>query len=87
MPERREALALRYDTQQEKAPRLLAKGQGSIADRIKELAREHGIPLYEDRDLVTLLGVLELDAEIPPRLYSALAEVLAQLYRVEQELR
>lgn len=78
---KRRAVALRYREDQEHAPRVLAKGGGPVADRIIALAREHGVPLHEDKDLVTLLGALEIDAEIPPMLYHALAEVLAQLYR------
>ncbi len=81
---RRRAVALRYDQQQDHAPRVLAKGQGSIAERLMAVAQEHGIPLWEDRDLVHLLGALELDSEIPPNMYAALAEILAQLYRLNR---
>ncbi len=79
---RREAVALRYDQARERAPRVIAKGQGSVADRLLALAQEHQVPLWEDRDLVKLLGVLELDAEVPPAMYAALAEVLARIYRL-----
>jgi flagellar biosynthesis protein len=78
---RRRAVALRYDQNHETAPRVLAKGQGDIAQRIIALAEQHGIPLHEDRDLVRLLSVLEIDIEVPPTLYRALAEVLAHIYR------
>ncbi|HEX3132786.1 MAG TPA: EscU/YscU/HrcU family type III secretion system export apparatus switch protein [Planctomycetota bacterium] len=78
---RRRAVALRYDDIHESAPRVLAKGQGDIAERIIALAHLHGIPLHEDKDLVRLLGVLDIDVQIPPALYRALAEVLAHLYR------
>jgi flagellar biosynthesis protein len=78
---RRRAVALRYDDIHESAPRVLAKGQGDIAERIIALAELHGIPLHEDKDLVRLLGVLDIDVQIPPALYRALAEVLAHLYR------
>jgi flagellar biosynthesis protein len=78
---RRRAVALRYDQDHESAPRVLAKGQGDIAQRIIALAEQHGIPLHEDRDLVRLLSVLEIDIEVPPTLYRALAEVLAHIYR------
>ncbi len=80
-------MALRYDEANETAPRVLAKGQGDIAERIIALAKQHGIPLYEDRDLVRLLGILELDVEVPPMLYRALAEVLAHIYRANAKLR
>lgn len=78
----KQAVAMRYNSDHDSAPRLLAKGKGSVATRILDLAREHGIPLYQDDDLVSLLGVLDIDAEIPPRLYQALAEVLAHIYRL-----
>lgn len=79
-------VAMRYHQDHDRAPRVVAKGAGSVADRILELAREHGVPLFEDRDLVELLSVLELDAEIPSNLYGALAEVLAHVYRVNRQL-
>jgi flagellar biosynthesis protein len=75
---------MRYQQELDHAPRVLAKGQGEVADRIIALARQHGIPLHEDKDLVRLLGVLEIDAEVPPTLYRALAEVLAHLYRANR---
>ncbi len=84
MTERQRAVALRYDHAHESAPRVMAKGQGPVAERIVALAQEHGIPLHEDRDLVHLLGALDLDVEVPPALYHALAEVLAHLYRANQ---
>ena len=83
---RRRAVALHYDEASDAAPRVLAKGQGDIAERIIALAREHNIPLHEDHDLVRLLGVLDLDIEIPPALYRALAEVLAHVYRANANL-
>lgn len=83
---RRRAVALRYDQDNESAPRVLAKGNGDIAERIIALAEQHGIPLHEDRDLVRLLGVLDLDIEVPPQLYRALAEVLAHVYRANARL-
>lgn len=81
------AIAMRYQADSDHAPRVVAKGQGEIAARILDLAREHGVPLYEDRDLVTMLELLDLGAEVPPKLYTAMAEVLAHIYRVERRLR
>jgi flagellar biosynthesis protein len=85
MSERQKAVAVRYDAENESAPRVLAKGEGPIAERILALAREHDIPLHADRDLVHLLGALDLDVEVPPTLYKALAEVLAHLYRANEQ--
>lgn len=81
---RRRAVALRYREDEADAPRVLARGQGPVAERIIALARSHGIPLHEDGDLVRLLGILDLDAEIPPTMYRALAEVLAHVYRANR---
>ena len=81
---RRRAVALRYDTQQDHAPRVTAKGAGLLAERIVSLAREHGVPVHEDPDLVTLLSKLDVNAEIPEDLYKAVAEVLAFIYRLNK---
>jgi flagellar biosynthesis protein len=80
----KQVVAMRYDPGQEAAPRVIAKGRGPVAERILHLAEQHGILLWEDEDLVKLLGVLELDSEIPPHLYQALAEILAHLYRANR---
>ena len=85
--ERRRAVALRYQNDLDAAPRVLAKGQGDVAERIIALAQRLGIPLHEDHDLVTLLGILDLDVVVPPTLYRALAEVLAHVYRANAALR
>lgn len=82
----RRAVALRYRSEDDHAPRVTAKGKDRIADRILELARQHDVPLHQDTDLVHLLEVLDLGVEIPPRLYQALAEVLAHLYRSDRLL-
>jgi flagellar biosynthesis protein len=87
LPPRPAAIAMRYDTESEKAPRVVAKGQGEVAERIMAIAAEHGIPLHEDKDLLRLLMVLDLDVEIPPHMYKALAEVLAHVYRVNAKRR
>ena len=80
----KKAVALRYDAQREEAPRLVAKGQRLVAERIVELAQEHGIHIHEDPGLVALLSKLDVDAEVPPELYQAVAEVLAFVYRLEK---
>lgn len=72
------AVSLKYDGKE--APRVTAKGEGLLAERILEIAREHGIPLHEDPDLVNLLAKLDLGEEIPRALYVAVAEVIAFAY-------
>lgn len=72
------AIALQYDGLG--APRLTAKGQAQVAERILELAEENDVPLYEDAELAAALAHLELGDEIPELLYMAIAEVLAFVY-------
>ena len=67
------------------APRVVAKGRGLIAEAIIARAQEHGIYVHESPELVALLMQVDLDARIPPQLYVAVAELLAWLYRVEQQ--
>jgi flagellar biosynthesis protein len=76
------AVALKYDHQKNKAPKVIAKGRGDIAEKIIDVAKAHNVPLYEDKNLVQLLEALELETEIPPELYRAVAEVLAFIYRL-----
>ncbi len=78
---RNKAVGLRYDDQKDAAPRVIAKGEGSIADKIKEVAAQHGIPIRQDNDLVDLLSQVDIDREIPRELYTAVAELLSWIYR------
>lgn len=81
---KRRAVALRYDTARDSAPKVVAKGQGYVAERIIELAREHGLHVHHNPELVTLLSKLDIEREIPEELYGAVAEVLAFVYRLSQ---
>lgn len=83
--EKKKAAALRYDKERG-APRVVAKGEGNVAERIVEIARESGIPVLEDRALVSLLMEVDLGKEIPPELYKAVAKVLAYVYRITGRL-
>jgi flagellar biosynthesis protein len=84
MSERQLAVALRYNSESEPAPRVIAKGHGVVAERIKRLAHDNNIPVHPDPDLAQLLGKLELDQLIPPELYKVVAEVLAYIYDVNK---
>jgi flagellar biosynthesis protein len=84
---RRRAVALKYDRAGRAAPRILAKGKGGVADKILEVAKEKGIPLYEDPELVEVLGQLDVNTEIQPELYQAVAEVLIFIYKMNQKRR
>lgn len=74
------AVALRYDGPGD-LPRVVAKGQGHIAAAIIEQAVEAGIPVEQDELLASALAQLELDQNIPPELYKAVAKVIAFLMR------
>src|SRR5437016_9871633 len=80
----RAAVALKYDAATENAPKVIAKGRGLVAEKIMALAREQGIPMREDPDLVQMLTQIDLDQEIHPSLYKVVAELLAFVYRLNQ---
>jgi len=81
----RKAVAVKYEAGKDRAPQVVAKGRGSIAERIIEVAEAHGVPHYEDPNLVQALEALDMNAEIPPQLYRAVAEVLAFIYRLNRQ--
>ena len=81
------AVALRYDEKKESSPRVVAKGKGYIARKIKAIAKEHNIPIRHDDDLVELLAQIDIDREIPKELYAAVAEILSWIYRANEEMR
>jgi flagellar biosynthesis protein len=82
-PDKRQmAVALAYRGH-DPAPKVVAQGRGLIAQAIIERAREHGVYVHESEELVGLLMQVELDQQIPPQLYLAVAELLAWIYRLE----
>lgn len=79
------AVALAYDPARMSAPRVTAKGAGHMAHRIREIARNHQVPLVEQRPLARMLyRLVPVDGAIPPDLYRAVAEVLAYVYRLRR---
>jgi flagellar biosynthesis protein len=66
------------------APTVVAKGSGLIADQIILRAQENGVYVHESKELLSLLMDIDLDRQIPPALYRAIAELLAWLYHVEK---
>ncbi|TCJ17960.1 flagellar biosynthesis protein [Parasulfuritortus cantonensis] len=80
---RQQAVALRYG-EGDGAPRVVAKGNGRLAEEIIARARAAGVFVHESPELVALLMQVDLDDRIPPALYVAVAELLAWLYRLEQ---
>ena len=80
-PPRPKAVALRYDPVREEAPRVVASGQGFIADQIVRIALDNGITVRQDSDLVEILSKLDIDSLIPLEAFAAVAEILSDIYR------
>jgi flagellar biosynthetic protein FlhB len=79
------AIAIRYDAKKMAAPKVLAKGKDLIAQKIKEIAAEHNIPIVEDKPLAQLLyKTVEIDEQIPPDLFKAVAQILAYIYQMKK---
>lgn len=81
------AVAIIYDAEKGSAPRVVASGKGEIARKIIETAREAGVYIQEDPDLVELLAKIPLGQEIPAELYRTVAEVLAFVYKVNEQFK
>ena len=80
------AVALKYEQNKGKAPVVIAKGEDYLAAKIKEAARENNIEIVENKPLARMLYYnVELDEEIPPELYQAVAEVLAFVYNIKNK--
>ncbi|WP_306589435.1 EscU/YscU/HrcU family type III secretion system export apparatus switch protein [Geothrix sp. 21YS21S-4] len=83
------AAALRYRPEspfEDAAPRLVAKGQGLLAERILELAKQNGVSISKDPDLLAALEPLDVNRLIPPELFQAVAVLLAALYRANRQI-
>lgn len=76
-------MALRYESEHEDAPRVVATGEGFIADQIVRIALDNGITVHKDSDLVEILSKLDLDALIPVEAFAAVAEILSYIYRTQ----
>jgi flagellar biosynthesis protein len=77
----KQAVALAYDGL--RAPTVTAEGSGELAEQIIAIAREHGVPLFENPQLLTLLQQVGLGEEIPETLYLCIAQVIAFAYRIQ----
>jgi len=84
MDKRRKAVALEYVPSKYQAPKIIAKGINQLAERIIQVAKEHNVPIHEDANLVEVLTKLELNTQIPPDLYQAVAEILVFIYKLNQ---
>jgi flagellar biosynthesis protein len=81
------AAALKYDIMKDSAPKVIAKGHGTIADKIIELAKINNVPIKSDPGLVQILSKLDIDEQIPAELYKAVAEILAFVYSANNRYR
>jgi flagellar biosynthesis protein len=79
------AIALRYDKDQENAPKVVAKGKGYLAEQIIAVAKEAGIEIHKDEDLSKILDTLDIDTIIPVEAYTAVAEILSYIYSKKGE--
>ena len=78
------SVAIQYDQENSDAPMVVAKGQGVIAEKIRELAKEHDIPIVEYKPLARLLyKTVDIGQFIPANLYKAVVEILAYVYRLK----
>ncbi len=82
------AVALKYDAGTMHAPRVIAKGQGLMAARIREIAIANGVPILERKPLArALYKLVEVGQEIPEQFYGAVAEILAYVYELSGKNR
>ena len=79
------AVALKYDSSKMGAPTIIAKGANLVAEKIKEIARENKVPMFEDKPLARTLFKLNIGQEIPDALYKAVATVLASVYKLKKK--
>ncbi len=81
------AVAILYDSQKSSSPKIIASGKGEVAKRIIETAKEAGVHIQEDANLVELLSKIGIGDEIPTELYQTVAEVLAFVYKVNDKFK
>lgn len=82
--EKKQVVALKYNVEQDHAPKVIAKGKGYVADELIKEAIRYNVPIQEDASLVQLLSQLEMNESIPEQLYEVVAEVFAFIYRIDK---
>ncbi len=78
------AISLEYQKEINSAPKITAKGEGWVAEKIIEIAQERNIPIRKDKDLLNLLSEIDLGREVPESLYKVVAELLAWVYQLNK---
>ncbi|NLP26073.1 MAG: hypothetical protein GX365_01805 [Clostridiales bacterium] len=81
------AVALKYNSEVDNAPIVIASGYGSIADKIIDIAENNGIPVFRDDSAASLLCMLEVGNSIPPELYEVIAAIYCQLLKTSSEIK
>lgn len=81
-PKRTVAVALEYAPETQGVPKVTASGYGYVAEKILEMAFACGIKVREDADLAEILAAVDIDSEIPPEAFAAVAEILSYIYRL-----
>ncbi len=81
----KKVVALKYEENGVSAPKIVAKGKGKIAENIMQKAKEFDIPIFQNKALAESLLNLNLDEQIPPNLYKAVAEVFVWLMKSEKK--
>ncbi len=79
------AVALRYNDEQDATPKVVAKGAGSMAEKIIRIAKERNVPVRQDPDMIQLLSGIDAMQPVPSRLYQAVAEILLYIYQMNEE--
>ena len=79
------AVSIQYNKDEKGAPKVTAKGQGWVAEKIIAMAEEQNIPIKSDKDLMALLEKIDVGQEIPESLYKIVAELLAWVYTLNKE--
>ena len=82
---KKSAISIQYKKDENGAPKVTAKGQGWMAEKIIAMAEEQNIPIKSDKDLMALLEKIDVGQEIPESLYKVVAELLAWVYNLNKE--
>lgn len=80
------AIAIERDATRRRAPKVIAKGRGAVAEQILQIAFDRGIKVRSDADLAEILAAVEVDSIVPLEALAAVAEILSYVYRAQGHL-
>lgn len=81
----KKANALKYNRDLDNAPKVVAQGERYMAEEIIRIAKKNNIPIKKDEDMVELLSQIEVNQEIPPNMYKAVAEIFSFIYKISRD--